>query len=175
MPATSFDAVLMRRWAICAASCDQAATAVRILCDVSTSLVAEGHPLWDPASFDLDDFRIAAVRGELVLGYQRAEPVACMLLKNRDPLFWPNDSPGEALYLHKLAVLSHARGRGWSGRLIRWARARALESAVRFLRLDAAPRSKLITLYEKHGFVLIDLAPRWFGATQAVRLEMRIQ
>jgi GNAT superfamily N-acetyltransferase len=97
-----------------------------------------------------------------------------MLLQRCDPVFWPDDSPGEALYLHKLAVLSHARGRGWSDRLIHWARARALESAVRFLRLDAAPHLRLIALYEKHGFVVIDPQPRWFGKTRAVRLEMPI-
>jgi ribosomal protein S18 acetylase RimI-like enzyme len=164
----------MRRWAIRRALGDEAASAVRILRDVSTLLVTEGDPLWNPADFEVDDFRSAALRGELVLGYHGSDPVACMLLQRCDPVFWPDDAPGEALYLHKLAVLSHARGRGWSGRLIRWALARAVESDVRFLRLDAAPRSKLIGLYEDHGFVLIDLFPRWFGETLAMRLEMRI-
>jgi GNAT superfamily N-acetyltransferase len=167
MPATRFDAI--RR-----ASCDEAAAAVRILQRVATLSLEEGVRIWDPESFDLDDFRAAAARGELVLGYHGREPVACMLLQRCDPVFWPDDSPGEALYLHKLAVLSHARGRGWSVRLIQWARARAIESAVRFLRLDAAPHLRLIALYEKHGFVVIDPAPRWFGKTRAVRLEMPI-
>lgn len=98
-----------------------------------------------------------------------------MRLQPCDPVFWPDDAPGDALYLHKLAVLAHARGRGWSGRLIHWALARAVESAVRFLRLDAAPRSKLIALYQRHGFVLIDASPRWFGGTLAMRLQMPIQ
>jgi ribosomal protein S18 acetylase RimI-like enzyme len=163
----------MPRWAIRRATCEEAASAVRILRDVAALLVEKGSPLWDPQDFELDDFRNAASRGELVLGYQGAEPVACMLLQRSDPVFWPDDSPGEALYLHKLAVLSEARGLGWSSRLIAWAQARAVESAVHFLRLDA-PQSRLISLYQKHGFVLIDREPRWFGKTKAVRLEMPI-
>lgn len=163
----------MPRCTIRRANCDEAASAVRILRSVSTLLVEKGSPLWDPESFDLGAFRNAALLGELVLGYQGDEPVACMLLQRSDPVFWPDDSPGDALYLHKLAVLSQARGLGWSSRLIEWAHARAVESAVRFLRLDA-PQSGF-ALYQKYGFVLIDTRPRWFGKTRAVRLEMHIQ
>jgi GNAT superfamily N-acetyltransferase len=165
----------MRHWAIRRASADEAASAVHILRDVAIALAKEGDPLWDPASFDADDFRNAALRGELVLGYDGSEPVACMRLQPSDPVFWPDDAPGEALYLHKLAVRSRARGCGWSGRLIHWSLARAVESTARFLRLDSAPRSKLITLYQRYGFVLIDPSPRWFGKILAMRLEMPIQ
>jgi GNAT superfamily N-acetyltransferase len=156
------------------ASPDDAAAAVHILRSVAAWLVERGCPLWEPDSFGLAGFKEAALRRELVLGYEGSEAVACMLLQRSDPVFWPGASLGEALYLHKVAVLRHATGRGWSTRLIEWARAEALEIGARFLRLDTAPRSKLLTLYEKHGFRIIDGRPRYFGDVKAMRLEMEV-
>jgi GNAT superfamily N-acetyltransferase len=168
MQPTNADAAIRR------ASLDDAVTAAQILRSVATWLVERGCPLWKPDSFDVPVFKDAARRGELVLGYEGPEAVACMLLQRSDPVFWPDASPGEALYLHKVAVLRHAAGRGWSTRLIDWARAEALKTGTRFLRLDTAPRPKLLTLYEKRGFHVIDSGPRYFGDVKAMRLEMEV-
>jgi GNAT superfamily N-acetyltransferase len=153
---------------------DDAHVATQILRSVSTWLAQRGCPLWEPESFDVGRFRDAALRGELVLGYEGPQAVACMLVQRSDPVFWPDALPEEALYLHKIAVLRRCAGRGWSARLIDWARAEARNGGARFLRLDTAPRPKLVTLYREHGFYVIDREPRRFGEIVAIRLEMEV-
>jgi len=148
------------------------AAAVAILRAVAEEYVTRGTPIWNPESFDEHDYADAARRGELVLGYDGSQAVATMLLQSHDPLFWPDDTNGEARYLHKLAVVAGARGCGWSERLVAWARGEALRAHARFLRLDTAPRPRLIALYQRYGFVLVDTTPRRFGETLAVRLQL---
>ena len=91
------------------------------------------------------------------LGYGLEDrPVAAMLLVPSDPGFWPIDPPGEALYLHKLAVHPDWQGLQLSAQMIEEA-VRLTRAAGRpWLRLDtAAERPKLRTLYEALGFRLV--------------------
>jgi GNAT superfamily N-acetyltransferase len=156
------------------ASAEDAATAVGILQEVSSWLERRGRSLWDPAAFLVADFERAASAEELVLGYEGAKAVACMLLQRSDSLHWPNDRAGEALYVHKLAVRRCAAGRNWSAHLIEWAKVQARSNRASFLRLDTDPRPELVSLYERHGFTLIDEKPRSVGTFLVVRLEMRV-
>jgi GNAT superfamily N-acetyltransferase len=153
---------------------NDAGAAVAILRAVAEEYVARGAPLWNPQSFDECDYAAAARRDELVLGYDGSQPVATMLFQAQDRLFWPDDVDGEARYLHKVAVIAAARGCGWSERLITWARTEAQRAHVRFLRLDTAPRAKLMRLYERLGFEAVDTEPRQFGSVYAVRLQLAL-
>lgn len=155
------------------ASVEEAADAVSILREVTQWLVDTGRPLWPLNSLDVAAFRRAASKGELVLGYEDSQAVACMLLQPRDDIHWPNDTPGEALYVHKLAVRRAAAGQGWSRRLIEWASAQAREAGARVLRLDTSDRHELVPLYERYGFRVIDAVPRRFGPLTIVRLKLR--
>jgi len=153
----------------------EAAEAVAILREVARWLVDTGRPLWPVDGFDLETFELAARAGELALGYEDALPVACMLLQARDDVQWPEDAPGEARYVHKLAVRRCAAGHGWPGRLIRWACARGRAEGVKYIRLDTARRRELISLYESFGFRLVDPEPRLFGDRILVRLEYSLK
>ena len=88
-----------------------------------------------------------------------------------DPVHWPEDLPGDALYIHKLAVARCAAGQGWPARLIHAAAGVAAALPARFLRLDTAPREKLIRVYREIGFRLVDPRPCLFGGRELVRLE----
>lgn len=63
------------------ASLKDAAIAVDILTEVSVWLERRGRPLWDSKAVSLAEFEQAASAGELVLGYQKNQAVACMLLQ----------------------------------------------------------------------------------------------
>ncbi|WP_407569028.1 GNAT family N-acetyltransferase [Deinococcus altitudinis] len=133
---------------------------------------ARGLPMWtqeslDPARLEaqypgaqgyagrLQD-RLADRVAERLKDRVAEQPVAVMLLVASDPVFWPGDPPGEALYLHKLAVHPDWQGLRLSAQMVEEA-ARLTRAAGRpWLRLDtAAERPRLRNLYEDLGFRLV--------------------
>jgi GNAT superfamily N-acetyltransferase len=143
-------------WLIKRAEPEDAGAALAILREVAQWLIDIDRPLWRVESFQLDDLRRAALARELVLGLEPSGPVASMLLQTRDDIYWPNDPPGEALYIHKVAVRRSAAGQQWSSRLIAFADQQARDAGARFLRLDTAARIELLSLYQRHGFYVVD-------------------
>jgi GNAT superfamily N-acetyltransferase len=159
-------------WLIKRATPEDAGAALAILREVSQWLVDIDRPLWRVESFRIDDLLRAAHAGELVLGYEASGPVASMLLQKRDEIYWPNDPPGEALYIHKVAVRRSAAGRQWSTRLIAFAVQAARNAGARYLRLDTAARTELLSLYQRHGFYVVDNDPRLVDGLLIYRLEL---
>ncbi len=124
-----------------------------VLIAAALQLKARGEPLWPESSltpqrlarhYPPDGWRVA---------WRGGTPLACLCLLDTDPLFWPDDAPGEALYLHKLAVHPAAQGQGLSALLLREAVRETGERGRPWLRLDTATaRPKLRALYETFGF-----------------------
>lgn len=124
-----------------------------VLIAAALHLKARGEPLWPEASltperlaryYPQEGWRVAW-RGGVALG--------CLCLLDVDPLFWPDDPPGEALYLHKLAVHPDARGQGLSALLLREAARETRERGRNWLKLDTATgRPKVRAIYETFGF-----------------------
>jgi len=91
--------------------------------------------------------------GLFFLAWSGRVAVGTMRLTPSDPLFWPEAEPGEALYLHRLAVRRAAAGGRVSSALMSWARSRAGAQGARYLRLDCeASRGRLRAVYERFGF-----------------------
>lgn len=70
----------------------------------SLAFEARGLPMWTPDLLDPARLEAQYAGAQGYLGWLEGQPVAAMLLVPSDPVFWPADPPGEALYLHKLAV-----------------------------------------------------------------------
>ena len=98
-----------------------------------------------------------------------------MYLHNADTLFWPQDPPGEAFYVHRLAVARNFAGRGFANAMLRWAEAETLNQGRRFLRLDCEPRPKLLALYQKAGFTRVDAEPIEVTGHWVVRHEKPVR
>lgn len=86
-----------------------------------------------------------------------------------DPEFWtPADRPGDALYVHKLAVSRTCSGQGLGEVLLDWAALRAAAHDRPYLRLDCAKdNARLQAYYKKAGFRhvrTVDLPHRASGA-----------
>jgi len=133
--------------------------ALAVLVEVAQWTERFGEPVWEAASFTRAEHEALAAAGELVGGFEGERLVACMRLQAADPLWWPEDPPGDALYLHKVVVRREAAGRGWLGRLLAWAADEGRRRGVRALRLDTLADTPLPGIYARHGFRPTDPAP----------------
>jgi GNAT superfamily N-acetyltransferase len=124
-----------------------------ILTEAAAWLEGRGIPLWSPEQVSL-----AAVSPEVqarlyYLAWAGPVAVGTMRLTTSDPAFWPEAAPGEALYLHRLAVRRAAAGGQVSSQLLRWASGQATAIGARYLRLDCETfRLSLRGVYERFGF-----------------------
>ncbi|WP_219519138.1 GNAT family N-acetyltransferase [Nonomuraea ceibae] len=99
-----------------------------------------------------------------------ARPVATIALDGHaDPEFWaPDDDPGAALYVHKLAIARPWSGGGLGDALLDWAGATTYAAGLPWLRLDCAKGNRrLQDYYRGRGFRhvrTVDLPHRASGA-----------
>jgi GNAT superfamily N-acetyltransferase len=137
-------------------------------------LTEKGEPLWGPSETSLDELMRVTHAGELIIGRVAGELASCMYLHEEDRLFWPQVSPGEAFYIHRLAVARKFAGRGYAHAMLEWAAGEARATGRPFLRLDCEPRAKLLALYRSAGYSRIDVAPIQVGEHFVVRHERRV-
>jgi GNAT superfamily N-acetyltransferase len=134
-------------------------------------LIAKGEPLWGPAETSFAELERVTRAGELVMGHLAGEAASCMYLHDDDRLFWPEAAPGEAFYVHRLAVARKFAGRGFALSMLRWAENEVRAQGRTSLRLDCEPREKLLALYRSAGFVPVDSKPIQVGPHFVVRHE----
>jgi len=77
-------------------------------------LIQKGEPLWGPNETSLDELIHVTRAGELLVGRVDRELATCMYIHDEDRVFWPRVVPGEAFYLHRLAVARKFAGRGYA-------------------------------------------------------------
>ena len=137
-------------------------------------LIQKGEPLWGPTETSLDELMDVTRAGELVVGRVDDELATCMYLHHEDRVFWPQVAPGEAFYIHRLAVARKFAGRGYAHAMLDWAVREARARGRPFLRLDCEPRAKLLGLYASAGYRPVDSAPIQVGEHFVVRHERRV-
>jgi GNAT superfamily N-acetyltransferase len=137
-------------------------------------LIKKGEKLWGPNETSLDELVAVTQAGELIVGRVAGELATCMYLHDEDRQFWPHVSPGEAFYIHRLAVGREFAGRGYAHAMLDWAVSEARSKGRPFLRLDCEPRAKLLALYASAGYSRVDSAPIQVGEHFVVRHERRV-
>jgi GNAT superfamily N-acetyltransferase len=110
--------------------------------------------LWDPALVGEAFVTPYIANGRMLTARTDAEIAGVMILLTEDPHFWPNDPPGEAVYLHKLAVRRAYAGMGLPKLLMDHAEGLARAQGRHVLRLDCDP--PLAAFYERLGFRQVD-------------------
>jgi GNAT superfamily N-acetyltransferase len=145
-----------------------------LICEVAEWLIARGEMLWGEPETSRDAVRAFAEAGELILGYLDGIPAACMFLHYSDPDFWPEDGPGEALYVHRLAVARRFAKQGFSQAMLGWAEAEARRLGRSYVRLDCEQRPKLIALYRDAGYVRVDEGPVQVHGYWVLRQQKRV-
>jgi GNAT superfamily N-acetyltransferase len=147
--------------------------ACAVLVEAVRWLEGRGEPLWKAEEFALERLAPCVTAGELFLARADGEVAGTFLLQEADPLFWPDDPPGTALYLHKLAVARAFAGRGVSRAILDWAAVEAARRGRAFLRLDCdGTRPALCAFYAAAGFTHVD-TPR-MGHWTAARFERAV-
>jgi GNAT superfamily N-acetyltransferase len=160
-----------RARAVRRAAVAEAGAALSILLEAAAWGAARGTDIWSEQELRAIDFRAAAAAGELALGFEGSDAVATMLLQRVDPIYWPDDPPGLALYLHKVAVRRANAGRDWLSRLIEFAVAEARLRGINLLRMDTILRPHLQSMYERHGFAVVVEPPLIMSGRQMIRME----
>jgi GNAT superfamily N-acetyltransferase len=124
-----------------------------VLIAAALHLKTRGEPLWPESSLTPGRLGRHYPPGGWRVAWRGDVALACLCLLDTDPLFWPDDPPDEALYLHKLAVHPDAQGQGLSALLLREAVLETLRRGRPWLKLDTATaRPKLRAIYEDFGF-----------------------
>jgi GNAT superfamily N-acetyltransferase len=114
-------------------------------------LIVRGQRLWNPESLVPAKICPRPEEGTIYLARSEGRPFGTFILLFEDPI-WPDVPAGEALYIHKLAVLRSAAGTGLSRAMLEYAVGLVRAAGRPYLRLDCAPRPKLYELYESVGF-----------------------
>lgn len=153
----------------------EVADAVELLRAAANWTARFGPPIWSENELAAALCDGSGEEGRWFGGFEEERLSACMRIDGADPVHWPNDPPGAAVYVHKLAVTRHAAGGGWTARLIAHAVDLAASRGSAFVRLDTAPREKLIDVYRRLGFELTDPRPKMFAGRELVRLERAIR
>ena len=145
--------------------------ALMIIREAASWAAARGIDVWAAHELRKEAFEEAARKSELVIGYADATPAATMLLQPEDLLYWPEEAPASALYLHKIAIRRAFAGQSWLSRLIDFAIEDATANGIPRLRLDTIFRPKLQSIYEHHGFRVLPEKPRMVAGRQMIRME----
>lgn len=150
------------------------ATASGILTATASRLAERGEPLWPVPSLSPERLTRHYPPESWRVAWRGEQAVGTFALVDRDPLFWPEDPPGEARYLHKLGVHPDAQGQGLAHMLLAEAVRETRGAGCAFLRLDtAATRPKLRALYEGAGFRAVD--EREVKGFHVVRYELPLR
>ncbi len=70
-----------------------------------------------------------------------------------DPIIWDELEQGDALYLHRIAIIPDYMGKGLFGEIVAWSAAHARQHHRTRLRMDTwAINTKIVSYYENRGF-----------------------
>jgi GNAT superfamily N-acetyltransferase len=150
------------------------AVASSILTEAAEWLRRRGDPLWQPHELVPERLLPQVENRTLHIGRVGDEPVATIVFQWRDRLFWPDDPPGEAAYVHRLAVQRRVAGTGVAAACLSWAEKRSRDAGRSWLRLDcSADHPGLCRYYEAAGFARHSAGT--LGASRFVRYQKRLR
>lgn len=130
---------------------------VQVLQEAARWIETWRDQLWDPDLLGYDFVAPIVARGEFLVARAKGEIAGVAIVQLEDELFWPDRPPGEAGYLHKLAVRRAHAGRGVSRALIEASATQVAGWGRGLLRLDCHP--DLARVYVGFGFRKIDERP----------------
>jgi ribosomal protein S18 acetylase RimI-like enzyme len=147
-------------------------TVLTLLAEAAKWLNAAGVGQWPAGGFPVSRIEPLVEQGVMYLLDDGIDPVPAATMAvdgHADPEFWTaSDRPGDAMYVHKLAVSRAYSGRGLGAALLGWACGLAAAQGRPWLRLDCAKDNpRLQSFYRGLGFRhvrTVDLPHRASGA-----------
>jgi GNAT superfamily N-acetyltransferase len=130
-------------------------TVIDILEEAASWLASRGIDQWQPGSFlgpRYESIADQVNRGEVYLATLDGKPVGTLTLQWEDKKFW-GVVPGDAAYVHRIAIRRTCAGRNLGRQLLQWAESTAAAAGKNFLRLDCmAENQALCEYYERANF-----------------------
>jgi GNAT superfamily N-acetyltransferase len=135
------------------AALPETAVVAAILCEAAAWLEQRGMPLWQPSAFEPHSLATDVASGQYMLARWNGSPAGTFKYQYDDTEIWPDARPGEAAYIHRVAICRRYAGSGLAAVLLQAAAARAQRERCRYLRLDCEfDRLRLRAIYERCGF-----------------------
>ncbi|RYY73787.1 MAG: N-acetyltransferase [Gammaproteobacteria bacterium] len=131
-------------------------TAENILREVVIDLDVRSKKLWTLDQIDKSELKKVYKIDELFLLTDNLNIFGIVFIQNRDPIFWPEVSQGDSIFLHKLAVRPQYRNQDLGFKILTYVVALAKRKKIKWLRLDCDVRPELKTYYENFGFTFVD-------------------
>ena len=155
-----------------AMSSDAAAVSA-VLRESAAWLEQRGIPLWQQSELLPEVLAPDIEQGFYVLALLHGTPVGAFKFQPEDPVFWPDATPGEAAYVHRVAVRRAHAGGQLSLALLNWAVQQTRVEHRQFLRLDCdLARPRLRAVYERFGFV--HHSDRQIGPYHVARYQLSV-
>ncbi|MGY8815264.1 MAG: GNAT family N-acetyltransferase [Gammaproteobacteria bacterium] len=124
-----------------------------ILSEAAKWLIDSNMSLWSLTDVSEDMIREDVTSGLYHMALCNDEAAGIIRFQHEDDIYWPEAKPGEAAYVHRLAVRRKFAGGEVSKAMLKWAVGRAHSEGYYFLRLDCViDRPKLRAMYENFGF-----------------------
>lgn len=125
-----------------------------VLAEAAAWMRERGAPPWLEQDTGPSFIAARTAAGEMVAARRSGEVVGVCTLTRADPAFWPEDQPGEAAYLHRLAVPRAEAGGRVTPILIAFCAETARSWSCRALKLDCHPQ--ISHVYHRLGFTPVD-------------------
>ena len=136
------------------ASLAETAVVAAILREAAIWLEQRGMALWQTSAFEPEHLMPDVADGQYMLARWHGLPAGVFKYQREDPLIWPDALPGEAAYIHQVAIRRSYAGSELSAVLLQAAAARARREGCRYLRLDCeSSRPRLRAIYKRCGFL----------------------
>jgi GNAT superfamily N-acetyltransferase len=130
-----------------------AATVAAILQEAASWLAARGEAMWRMNELAPESIAAEVAGGLFWIAARGEDAAGVVRFQLDDVLMWPDARPGEAGYVHRLAVRRSFSGGGVSRALLDMAADQTRALGRELLRLDCeAGRPRLRAVYERYGF-----------------------
>jgi GNAT superfamily N-acetyltransferase len=145
--------VTVMNWRIRQAGLEDLAGVLSVLHEAARWLEQRGMALWLDGELSPDRIREEVEAGLFHVAEADGIIGGVIMFQLEDPEYWPDAVPGEAAYLHRLAVRRRFAGGQVSSLLLDWSRETTRLLGRKYLRMDTeTPRFKLRAMYERYGF-----------------------
>ena len=150
---------------------EDAPAVAAILAEAAAWLKDQGMELWGPEEIARSTIEPDVLAGAYWLARLEGKAAGTFRFTLEDSEFWPEAKPGEAGYVHRLAVLPEHRGTGLARVMLD--QAARLSEPRKYLRLDCeSHRPRLRAFYERYGFRWVD--DRQVGPYHVSRFQLAL-
>jgi GNAT superfamily N-acetyltransferase len=144
-----------------------------VLHEAAQWLEQQGMALWLDSELSPDRLRTEVEGGLFHVAEADSVVGGVIMFMLEDSEYWPDAVPGEAAYLHRLAVRRRFAGGQLSSLLLGWALEKTRLLGRKYLRMDTEiQRLKLREMYERYGFQ--HHSERNMGRFSVIRYQYRI-